>query len=310
MKHFAAKPLWKKGPLLATVPMTTALAPFLPWTDRAGRFSRPRALLLTIAVGPALWLVGRAWLDDLGPRPLTEAIHVCGDWAVRWLVATIVVTPLGRLLGNGGPAALRRMIGLTALAWAIAHVGLWMVDLDGDIGRIAREILVRPYLTLGFTALTGLIALGATSTDGAIRRLGSAWRRLHGLVHPITLMVLVHVFLQSRLDLSQGAILTGVAAGGLTVRVWGRRATARGRPGFGAAAAASAVALGTAAGAEAVFFALKTGRAPWGLLSSLADPTVRLAPAWIAAAIVAGVAGTVVTFARARARGRGAVTGG
>lgn len=295
---------------VATMPMTAALAPFLPWTDRAGRFSRPRVLLLAIAVAPALWLVGRALLDDLGPRPLAEAIHVCGDWAVRWLVATIVVTPLGRLLGNGRLAALRRMIGLTALAWALAHVGLWMVDLDGDIGRIAREILVRPYLTLGFLAFTGLAALGATSTDGAIRRLGPVWRRLHGLVHPITLMVLVHVFLQSRLDLSQGAILTGIAAGGLAMRLWVRRPAAFGRPGFGAVAVAGAVAFGAAALAEAAFFALKTGRAPWGLLASLADPSMRLAPAWIAAAIVVGVAGVVVAVARVRGSRRGTASGG
>lgn len=266
----------------------------LPWTDRTGRFSALRAVVFALLLVPAAILVGRWAADDLGPRPLAEAIHVAGDWAVRLLILSIAVTPLRHLSGRSQLIGVRRMIGLAALAYTAVHVTLWGADLGFEAGQMASEILVRPYLTLGFVALLGLIALGITSTDGMVRRLGAAWARLHDLIHPIAILALIHLFLQSKLDLAQGAILTGIAFGGLAVRLMIDR---RMGLGFVAVAVASVAALVFGAAGEAVWFVLKTGRAVAPLLAANLAFEARIAPAWLAAGITLAV-GTVAVLAR------------
>ncbi|TBW34637.1 sulfoxide reductase heme-binding subunit YedZ [Siculibacillus lacustris] len=258
---------------------------WLPWLDRAGRVSRLRAAVFALLWVPLALLAARTLAGDLGPRPITEAIHDSGDWTVRLLILTIVVTPLRQVSGRSELIGVRRMIGVATLVAALLHVTLYMADLGWDAGRIATEILIRPYLAIGFVALAGLVALGVTSTDGAIRRLGgAAWKRLHGLVHPIVLLALVHVFLQSKLDLAQGAILTGVACAGLAIRLAAERGSATS---IVAAIVAAAVASIGGGAMEAVWFTLKTGRSPTGLLASNFDAAYRIPPSWIAGAIAA-----------------------
>jgi sulfoxide reductase heme-binding subunit YedZ len=259
--------------------------PRMPWTDRGGRFSAFRAAVLAALFIPPLVLLGRALGDGLGPRPLTEAIHDSGDWAARLLVLTIVLTPLRQVSGRSELVGIRRMVGLAAFLTTVLHAVLYGFDQDLDPGRIAFEILVRPHLVIGAVTLVGLAGLAATSTDGAIRRMGAAaWRRLHGLVHPIAILALVHVFLQSKLDLAQPAILTGIACGGLAVRIAAERGDGGGLLGGLAASATAAIA---AAASEAVWFALRSGRSALPLLAGNLDASFRWPPSWVAAAVVA-----------------------
>jgi sulfoxide reductase heme-binding subunit YedZ len=268
--------------------MTPSLSRHLPWSDRNGRFSLLRATVFVAVWVPAALLIQRWATGDLGPRPLAEAIHVAGDWAVRLLLVAVAITPLRHLSGSARLIGVRRMIGLAALAYALLHVLLWAADLAFAPASLAFEIAVRPYLTLGFVAVVGLVALGVTSTDGQVRRLGAArWKRLHGLVHPILILALVHLFLQSKLDLSQGAILSGIAFGGLALRT----TIGRGRPlGLAAVAIAGTAAVLGGAAAEAVWFVLKTGRSVVPLLEANFAFEARIAPAWFAGAITLGVA--------------------
>jgi len=295
ISHEAVSP---RDPMPATA-LPRLASPLLPWNDRAGRFSALRAVVFALVCLPALVLLGRALGDDLGPRPWVEAIHVSGDWAMRFLLASIVVTPLRALSGQSKLIGVRRMIGLAALAWAGLHFGLYVVDKGGAIGVVASEILLRPYLTIGFVALVGLVALGVTSRDAAIRRMGgAAWKRLHGLVHPIVVLAIVHTFLQSKLDLAQGTILAGIAFGGLAARV----ALERGASIRLTAAVAVVTAFAGAVAAEAVWFALKTGRSPAMLVASFFDVDAPIAPVWVAAAIT--LAGAAVALAERTRRDR------
>lgn len=182
----------------------------LPWRDRAGRLSALRIATLAIMTLPALRLLQLWATDGLGPEPLEAATHETGRWAIRLLVATLAITPLGRILGWPRLFQLRRMIGLGALAWVLLHFILYVGDQNWRLLRVAIEIFSRVYLIIGFTALVGLVVLGWTSTDSWMKRLGRGWKRLHRIVFPVAVLGLLHAFIQSKADTSQAVLLAGL----------------------------------------------------------------------------------------------------
>lgn len=288
-----------------------------PWTDRTGRLS-----VLKLVVFVALFLPGLAAATGLvlalvdpaplvGPfaaRPVTAALHDTGDWAVRFLLLTLCVTPLRRLFGWGRVLQVRRMLGLAVFAYALAHLLLYVAQEHGDLLKVASEIVLRIYLTIGFVALLGLTALAVTSTDGAIRRLGAArWNRLHLLVHPVAVLALVHFFLQSKVDVTQPVLMSGIYLWLAGFRLLDRtplKGAADGRRGRGTAVltlVALAVAAGLAtAGVEAGWYALASGVDPLRVLSANLD--VALLPPRPAILVVLG--GLVVALAQAATSGR------
>ena len=181
-----------------------------PWTDKKGRLHWLRASVLLLMVLPGAWLVLRYAMDMLGARALNAAIHSTGYWAVSMLIASLMISPAKAILGMPNIIVVRRMIGNAALAYAAIHLTLYCADQNWRMLTVAREILVRFYLTIGFVALIGLIVLGATSTDGAIRRMGARWKRLHRMVYGIGVLGLIHFTLQTKADVSLPLLFTGV----------------------------------------------------------------------------------------------------
>jgi sulfoxide reductase heme-binding subunit YedZ len=147
---------------------------------------------------------------ELGARPVTEAIHEIGLWAVRFLMIALAVTPLRAALDWGKLLLVRRMLGLTALAYASIHLTLYAVQQNGRLLFVASEIVHRFYLTIGFVTLLGLITLGVTSTDGAMRRMGPGWKRLHRLAYPLGVLALLHYFIQSKAKVSEPVFVAGL----------------------------------------------------------------------------------------------------
>ncbi len=190
--------------------VNAALRSWLPWTDRQGRFSQLRGATFALLLVPALMLLYAAWMHQLGSKPWTEAIHQTGTWAVRFLIATLAVSPFRRLFDWGKLIGIRRMLGLAVLAYVLGHLTLYCIDMAFNWGLIVSEIAKRFYLTIGFVALLGLVALGVTSTDGMIRRLGGKWQKLHNLVYPIAVLGLVHFALQSKIDVTQAVLMSGL----------------------------------------------------------------------------------------------------
>lgn len=188
----------------------TALRTWLPWTDRQGRFSGLRAAAFALLLVPALMLLYAAWMHQLGSKPWTQAIHQTGTWTVRILIATLAVSPFRRLFDWGKLIGIRRMLGLGVMAYALGHLALYCIDMAFDWGLIVSEIVKRFYLTIGFAALLGLVAQGVTSTDGMIRRLGKNWQRLHNLVYPIAMLALLHFALQSKIDVTEPVLMSGL----------------------------------------------------------------------------------------------------
>jgi sulfoxide reductase heme-binding subunit YedZ len=253
-----------------------------PWHDRAGRLSPLKLATFLLVLAPAAWI---AWLwasQGLGPKPVTEAIHRTGDWTVRLLIATLAVTPLRRIANYPKLILVRRMLGLAVLGYALLHLSLYALDLAFDLKRIATEIVLRIYLLIGFTALLGLTALGATSTDAAIRRLGGNWQRLHRVIYAIGVLALVHYFLQSKLNVTQPVLWSG-----FFLLLMGYRPIRRFELPEGAVRiAALAVAAGIATALlEAGWYAAATGANAAMVLAANLEFDYEIRPAWYVFAV-------------------------
>ncbi|MGE4218460.1 MAG: sulfite oxidase heme-binding subunit YedZ [Alphaproteobacteria bacterium] len=264
-----------------------------PWTDRADRFSPLKAAFFLGCFLPGLWLAYMLWQDALGPKPITVAIHETGDWAVRFLLLSLAVTPFRHILDWTKLIQVRRMLGVTVLAYAAIHLTLYVVDQKYDLGKVASEIVLRFYLTIGFVALLALIALGATSTDAAVKRLKRNWTRLHMLVYPIGVLAVLHFFLQSKLDVTEPTVMGGLFLLLMLYRVLHARRI-RLTP-LAAALAALAGGLITAA-LEFAWYGIATGVDPWLILAANLDFSFVVAPAWWVLGI--GLAVAAAAFAR------------
>jgi sulfoxide reductase heme-binding subunit YedZ len=267
------------------------------WRDRTGAFSSLRLAALVAAVLPALWLLERTLTHDLGSRPINEAIHFTGTWTIRFLVATVAVTPL-RVLGRWPKlVGIRRSLGLTTFAYAALHLSLFIVDQHCDLFHVAAEIALRFYLLFGFSAFVGLCSLASTSTDASIKRLGAQrWTKLHKIIFVVTPLAVVHSFLQAKIDVTDATIIAAFAVLLIALRLLKRYGNAE-NP-FAVAAVALGVALATAL-IEAGWFAVLTGVDPRLVLEADLDITMAR-PVWYA--LGAGLLMTAIAVIRRNAR--------
>src|SRR5215475_13528659 len=138
-------------------------------------------------LAPLVVLVYRTASRDLGANPISFATNWLGDWTLRLLLASLAMTPLRIVFSLSWPLALRRLLGLFAFAYATLHFSIWLVvDHFFDWREMGADIMKRPYVTVGMTALTLMLPLAATSTVTAIRKLGGKnWQRLHRLAYAI-----------------------------------------------------------------------------------------------------------------------------
>ena len=261
----------------------------LPWLDRSGRLSALKLIVFIALLLPGAWIALELSMGWLAPKPITEAIHGTGLWAVRILMVSLAVSPLRRIAQWNKLIAVRRMLGVAVLAYAAAHFTLYIVDQKFDLVRVASEIVLRFYLTIGFVALLGLAALGATSTDAMIQRLGGqAWNRLHRLVYAIGILALLHFMIQSKLDVSQPVLVSG-----LFVLLMGQRLLVRVGHGdgiaglFGLAVAASLL----TALFEAVWYHVRNGIDLGEVLGANIDFDSPLRPAWFVLIVGLAVVG-------------------
>jgi sulfoxide reductase heme-binding subunit YedZ len=181
------------------------------WHDKRGRFSLPRAMTLPVLIMPLVALLYFTATHQLGARPRTEAIHEVGLWGLRFLMASLFVTPLRRIARYALLIDVRRMIGVASFCYMVLHFMLYLADEAYDMGVVLSEIVLRLYLTLGFTAWLGLIVLGLTSNDYMVRELGGMrWRNLHRVVYPVAVLGCVHYFMQSKLEVFEPTWISGI----------------------------------------------------------------------------------------------------
>jgi methionine sulfoxide reductase heme-binding subunit len=190
------------------------------WHDKRGRFSSLRAVTLVLLVLPLLIVIYYAVTQQLGPRPVNEAIHEVGSWGIRLLFVALFVTPMRRIARYAPLVDVRRMIGVAAFLYLMLHLALYVVDQAYDLPKVTAEIVLRYYLTIGFTAFVGMATLAATSNDYMVRKLsGIRWRHLHWWVYPIAILGMIHHFLQSKLQVFEPTWMAGILLWLLMYRV-------------------------------------------------------------------------------------------
>jgi sulfoxide reductase heme-binding subunit YedZ len=146
------------------------------------KFVRP--LIFVLSVGPLAWLIRRTLANDLGVNPAETLQLQTGIWALRFLLATLTITPLRRITGWHRIIQYRRMLGLFAFFYASLHLLTWVVlDQYFDVEAMVADVLKRPFITAGMFAFLLMMPLAVTSTRGWIRRLGRNWQVLHRLVY-------------------------------------------------------------------------------------------------------------------------------
>jgi methionine sulfoxide reductase heme-binding subunit len=249
-----------------------------PFTDRQGKFSPLKTVTLGLALLPALVISYWFLTDQLGPLAVKGALRLMGDWTIRFLVITLALTPLQRVLNYPKIALIRRMLGVTAFAYALAHFLLYIVNVKYDLVFVATEIALRIYLTIGFAALLGLSLLAATSFDASVRRLGRKWKLLHQSVYGIAVLGLLHYFIQTKADVSPATLMAGFYFLLMIYRAFISRRVAL-TPAVLAASAGLAAILTVVA--EFSWYGLATGIDPWRIAKANFLFTFGLRPAII-----------------------------
>jgi len=167
-------------------------------------------------------LLARAVLGDLGANPVEELTYRSGDWALRFLLLALAVTPACSILGWNQLLRYRRLLGLVAFCYAFVHLLIWMF-LDRALmwSEIYGDLFHRPYIGLGMCAFVLLIPLAVTSTAGWQRRLPTTWRRLHRLVYLSAVLGVLHFYWLVKADWREPAAYAAVLAVLLAARFWG-----------------------------------------------------------------------------------------
>jgi len=154
------------------------------WVERRLASRRAKPAVFALALLPLAWMAWLALSGGLGAEPVAGAVRETGVWGLRFLLLALAVTPLRRLTGLSGLARFRRMIGLFAFFYAALHLSTYVgIDQFFDWAAVWKDIVKRPYITMGMGAFLILSVLAATSTDAMVRRLGGRrWRALHKAV--------------------------------------------------------------------------------------------------------------------------------
>lgn len=163
-----------------------------------------KGVVFLLALIPLFKLGIRGYQEALGANPIEKTTRITGYWTLTFLMVTLVVTPFRKLTGWQWLMRLRRMLGLYAFFYACLHLATYLVlDQFFDWATIAKDILKRPYITVGFGSFLMLIPLAVTSTDGMIKRLGGKrWKALHQLVYLCAIGGVVHFWWLVKKDLS------------------------------------------------------------------------------------------------------------
>ena len=167
-----------------------------PWQDRQRRFSWLKAGTFALMFVPGIWLVHQFARGEFGPVPLGGMTYWSGVWATAILLLALAVTPAMTIFRWRALISVRRMIGVMALAYTVAHIFIYFALRLWNLASIANEMVSRLTLIVASVSTLGLIALGATSLDAAVQRMGAkGWNQLHNTIYAVTALAILHYLL-------------------------------------------------------------------------------------------------------------------
>lgn len=195
--------------------------------DRLNAWARrlPEGAVWCLGAIPLVLLIWGALANRLGPDPVKAIEHDLGLWALRFLLASLAISPL-RWVGLS-LLKHRRPLGLIAFSYALLHLLTWLwLDMGLRFGQAAEDLVKRPYIIAGMLGLLALLPLALTSTRAAIRRLGRNWQRLHRLAYAALMLGVLHFALLLKVwtpEILFYIALAGLLLGGRLVRSLRRR---------------------------------------------------------------------------------------
>jgi len=184
---------------------------------------KPIAFLLCL--GPAILILTDAFefTGRLGANPVEEIQDRLGEWALRFIMIVLAVTPLRRASGWNWLSRYRRMLGLFAFFYALMHFLTWFIlDQGMLLSAILEDITERPFITIGFVAVVLLTALAVTSFMAIRRRMGRNWQKLHNMIYVIGLLGVWHYWWQVKKDITEPLIYAAILVTLLGARLWWR----------------------------------------------------------------------------------------
>ena len=177
-----------------------------------------KPLVFTISLIPLAWIIWMVVLGDAGiglnANPVEMVNRYLGDWAIRFILITLSITPIVKITGWITPVRFRRMIGLFAFAYAFLHLANYIIaDQFFNWADIWADIIKRRYITVGVATFVILLALAVTSPKAAIKRLGTKrWRMLHRTVYIAGISAVFHYWMMVKADLTQPIIHAAILA--------------------------------------------------------------------------------------------------
>mgnify|MGYP000923790048 FL=1 len=193
-------------------------------TPSPSQLAAIKSALFLVCLIPAFLLWRGFELDTLGANPIETITRSLGEWTLRFLLITLTVTPLRKYTGWHWLIRLRRMLGLFTFAYGISHLLTYVwLDQFFDWEAIARDIIKRPFITVGFAALMLMLPLAVTSSNYAIRKLGGRrWQSLHRSIYPIAILGCVHFWWLVKKDVTWPLVYTVITVALLGIRAWWR----------------------------------------------------------------------------------------
>jgi sulfoxide reductase heme-binding subunit YedZ len=173
-----------------------------------------KAALFTLALVPVVLLVCRGVRQDLTANPIEYITHTTGDWTIRFLVLTLAISPLRKILKLPDLIRFRRMLGLFAFFYACLHFTTWIwFDKFFDLSEMWKDIEKRRFITVGMLAFFLMIPLALTSTAGWIRRLGGRrWQMLHRAIYVSAIAGVIHYYWLVKSDVRKPLMYGAIVA--------------------------------------------------------------------------------------------------
>ena len=182
------------------------------WVSLALKSVYAKPVVHLLCLVPFSALLWATFNDGLGANPVEKLTHETGDWTLRLLLITLSISPLRQWTGQAAFARFRRMLGLYTFFYGCCHFSIWFIaDHSLDLAAMIEDIVERPYITLGFSALMLMLPLAITSNQAMIRRLGKKWKTLHQLVYLVILLGVLHFIWLVKADYLEPTIYAIIA---------------------------------------------------------------------------------------------------